>query len=169
MKTPAKQPPTPIIALFARSREVGFVIVEHSKLSRYGVKTIKAARRGATFVKAVERTLDPLLETAHPNGLIVVEQNPNTPQKGMLCRTIYQMSQRWKQKGYPVRFLSLTDIKQYVCETPKATHHKLIETIAQRYPILLPLITSAKNEKALYWQKVLIAMAMADVANSRAN
>ena len=162
-----KQPPTPIIAFFARGGGIGFALLDGGELRRYGVKTIEGRRRGAAFTRSIENALSPLLAMLGEGGLIVMERNSPASRRGALCRRMSQIANRWERRGYAVCPLSLSEAKRRMCERPKATHRVLVETIATRHPILRPLVTRASIQQFKYWERVFIAMALAEVANER--
>lgn len=158
--------PTAILALFARGREIGFVIIENGELWRYGVKTIKGKRRGVAFAKRVESAISPLMEAIGPHGVIVIERTESLKREGALCHILPQLLKGLTNRGYSLHSISLAEVKQRLCDTRKATHRELIEAIAERYPVLRSVMIDAKAQKVKYWEKVFIAMALADGAKS---
>ena len=157
-----KQGPTTIVSLFVRGREIGFAVIESGALVRYGIKTIKGRRRGPAFAGRVEKALSPVLDA--PNSRIVIERNSDASQQGALVKALPQIVKRLSKKGYALYSLPLREVKKRLCDTPKATHGQLSEVIAAQYPILWPLITGAEIRGAKYWEKVFIAVALAEVA-----
>jgi len=162
------QRPIDILALFARGREIGFVLINNGTVYRYGVKTIKGnKKRGQVFVKCVEKALFPLLENLETDGAVVIEQRERLGRKNASKTTILHILKRFVEDVYPLQEISLSEVKQSICAYKKATHQELIETIVRRYPTFLSKIKGVAREKARYWEKVLMALALAEVAKSR--
>jgi len=162
------QRPIDILALFARGREIGFVLINNGTVYRYGVKTTKGnKKRGQVFVKCVEKALFPLLETLGDEGVIVIERRERLGRGGVAKTTIPHILKRFVKDVYPLQEISLSEVKQSICNYKKATHQELIETIVRRYPTFLSKIKGVAHEKARYWEKVLMALALAEVAKNR--
>jgi len=158
------QRPIDMLALFARKREIGFVLFLNGVMYRYGVKTIRG-KRGQVFAKCVEKALFPLLETLG-DGVIVIERRERIGKGSSYKPTIPNILKRFVKDVYPLREISLSEVKQSICDYKKATHQELIETIVQRYPTFLSKIKGVTPEKAKYWEKVLMALALAEVVKS---
>ena len=156
-----------IIALFARGREIGFVVMHRGKIVRYGVKTITGRRRGRTFVEGIEKALADVLSLAGPQGVIVAETHKLAHHQGALCRVLADIFKRWERRGLGVCYLSLEEVKESLCRNQKATHSELVEAVADRYPPLQSLITGATIEGQKYWQKGFVAMGLAEVVWAR--
>ena len=159
---PIQEYSSPITAFFARGKEVGFVCIKRGDLIDFGVKTIPGRRRGTTFMKRVEVALSPLLNTPERRSIIVVERMSKVSHTGGLCQALYQIAQHWKEAGYSVRFHSLAEVKQRLCDTSNVTHRELMEQVVERYAMLKGLVSDGKADKARYWEKVLMAMALAE-------
>jgi len=157
-----QEKPIKILSLFARGKEIGFVIIEGGEILRYGVKTVKGKRNRPDFAKRVEKTIAPLLEIIDPKGLVVIERCSDVSKRGALCEAIGKISKLWKERGYILRFISLSEAKKRICGSRKATYRELIEVVVEEYPILRILSLNSKLKKTKYWQKVLIAMALAE-------
>ena len=145
-----------IIAIFARGREIGFVVIRGRKLRRWGVKTIRGERRGPAFAKSVEKALSSVLEQVGQTSVVVTERQASP--RGALGRVIPEVLRRWKKQEIQPRYISLSEVKRTLCANEKATHQELVEAVGEKYPILL-----ADQPQADYWQKVFIAVAMAEV------
>ena len=159
---PIQENSSPITAFFARGREVGFVCIKRGDLIDFGVKTITGRRRGITFMKRVEVALSPLLDTPEGHGVIIVERISKASCAGGLCQALYPIAQHWKEAGYSVRFHSLAEVKGRLCDTSNVTHRELMEEVVERHAMLKGLVSDGKADKARYWEKVLMAMALAE-------
>jgi len=160
---PIQENSSPITAFFARGKEVGFVCVKRGDLIDFGVKTITGRRRGLGFAKRVEATLSPLLDDdSERRSIIVVERMSKVSHTGGLCQALYPIAQHWKEAGYSVRFHSLAEVKGRLCDTSNVTHRELMEEVVERHAMLKGLVSDGKADKARYWEKVLMAMALAE-------
>ena len=155
------------IALFARGRELGFVILISGQLQRYGVKTFKGTKQGAVFAQKVRDTIDTLIADDCPDRGIVIERSDDRLPKGVLCQFIENEAEQWNQSAEKLSLISLHEAKAHLCQTPKATHAQLREAIVRKYPILWSLIQKKKGP-IKYWEKVCFALALAEVAFFRA-
>lgn len=72
-----------------------------------------------------------------------------------------------RDRGYPVCRLSLETAKSRLCGYPRTTHRELIEAVVERYPTRWPLIQSSTAQRTKYWQTVLLALALADIAQGQ--
>lgn len=164
-----KKNPTPIIAFFARGREIGFVILEAGHIIRYGIKTVRGKRGGPTFIERIEEALAPLLEMSGPQGMIVTERPSVLSRTGALCQVMSTLADGWKQHGYPVHLLSLEEAKRRLCNSRDATHRDLIQATVEQYPMLRSLVARPNGQQTKYWEKVFLAAALVDVAKRRAD
>jgi len=158
--------PTNTLALFARGREIGFVFIDNGELLRYGVKTIKGKRRGPGFYERIGKAIEGLLENLQANGMVVIERVDSGGKQGGLAKILPHIVEQFVDKVYPLMSLSLAEVKQRLCGSTKATNRALMETIAQREQIFLPLL-DGKAQKRNYWKKVIMAMAMAEGTGRR--
>ena len=157
-----------IIALFARSRDIGFVILLHGKLFRYGVRTIRDKRQGPAFFQQVGKSMLWFLEMISPPGVVVIERvEARQHQHGKLTQAIPHVVEQFVEDVYPLKTLSLAEVKQRLCADKNATHDSLIETVTRRYPHFVPYVKGVTRYKAKYWEKVLIALALALVAKNQ--
>lgn len=160
-----KENPSSLVAFFARGREIGFVVMDNGQLFRYGVKTIKGKRRGVVFTKRIENALSPLLKIVRPHTTIVIEKTENLKRPGALCRTLSQIVKQW-EKEKQVYGLSLEEVKLRLCDTRKATHRELMEEVVERHALFKGLMFNGKAGQRRYWEKVILAMALADTAKT---
>lgn len=171
--------PTNLIALFARGREIGFVIVDaQGEIYRYGVKAIRGCKFSGTkphvagqpdvvlFGKVGKTVLQLLTLVAEP-GVIVVERIDAGDRYGVLARAIAPVVERFASSLFPVMPIGLTEVKRSLCDRPKATLKVLMAAVTQRYPVLWPLIHEKRSHQVKYWQKAILAMALAIAAQEK--
>jgi hypothetical protein len=149
-----------IIAFFARSREIGYVRLEHGQLVRYGVKTIKGARRGIAFTRRVEQALLSIIEAAERPRIMVYERRGSC--QGALGKVVTALANQRKDR-HRVRLVSLEEAKQDLCGDSRATHQALIEALTQRHPALWPLMARSAKVPP-YWTTACLALALAEAA-----
>ena len=155
--------PTSTVALFARGREIGFVILDGRTITRYGVKTIKGKKQGSDLTRRVERVLAPVLAMAGSHGLIVVERDVNLSRKGMLCKAVHRLSEQWRRRGYWVASVSWKEVRERLCECREVTQYQVsFAVVYQRHPLLWPLVKRSTVQQTKYWKKVLLAAALAE-------
>jgi hypothetical protein len=131
-----RQKPTKTLSIFARGKEIGFVILEDGEILKYGAKTVKGKRSRVSFDKRVEKALCPLLKAVRPQGSVALERDLEDSKRGALCRAIGRTSKLWGKKGYPLRFVSLRETKKSLCGKQKATYQELIEEVVRKRPLL---------------------------------
>jgi len=159
--------PTSIIALFARGREIGFVILENGKIVRYGVKTIKGKKQGSDLTRRVERILAPVLAMAGLHSVIVIERDAELSRKGALCKAIHHLAGQWRRQNYRVRPVSWAEVVRTLCEGRRATQREVAQAILEQHPLLWQLVRQSTAYRAKYWKKVLLAAALAEVIRQR--
>ena len=135
--------------------------MEDGDIYRYGVKTIRGRRRGSDFQERITNSLLPLFELMGDELTIVIERiDKHAKSRGLKA----VMSHALKSVARPsdsVVGTELAEVKRSLCGSEKATHQALVETVANRYPMFWPLITHKKSHTAKYWEKALMAVALA--------
>jgi hypothetical protein len=161
--------PTSILALFARGREIGFVILEKGRISRYGVKTVRGKKKQSPdLIRRLNRILAPVLAMAGPHSVIVIERDASPSRKGVLCRAVHRLSGQWQRRGYKVCSVSWKEIRERLCECREVTQREVSWAVVyQRHPLLWPLVKQSATHQAKYWRKVLLAAALAEVVHQR--
>ena len=160
------QKPTNILSLFARDREIGFVWLENGSLYRYGVKTIKGKRRGPGFYESIGKAVKGLLEGLGPDGLVVIERVDDGRKQGGLTQALPRIVEQFVEDVYPLMSVSLSEVKQSLCGSAKATHLELMEAVAQQEQVFLSLL-GGKAQRRNYWKKVLMAWGLGVVGGGK--
>jgi hypothetical protein len=162
------QEPALVATFVARSRSIGYTLGCDGQIDRYGVKTIKGTREGAGFSQRVYQSLIPLLRTIRPGGVIVVERVERPEMYGVLVAVLPQVLQRFATTGYGWLEISLSQVKQRLCNNKRATHQEVIATIAEREAILGDKIKGGQfSRKTAYWTPALMAVALAFAAEAQ--
>ena len=118
------------------------------------------------FMQSVERAILSVLSFTEEKGLIVTERRSRT-QQGALCQILPQVLEEWEKREYRVCYLSLKAVKACLCRNPKARHRDLVDEVLERYSRLPLSIGDMTIERQKYWEKVFIALAMAEMAEVR--
>ena len=154
-----------IAAFCARGREIGCVLIQEGRIVWYGVKTIKGKRNGAEFTRHVARVLLSLFERLTPRYLVVVEDVSHRTTPGAVNQEIQKLGKKWTRTGsYHVKTVSLQDVKHRICNDHTVSHRVLIEAVVTRYPLLAGLRRDFAIYRPLYWELVILAVALADTA-----
>jgi hypothetical protein len=156
--------PAFIVAVFARGRELGFALFDGAELLRFGVRSIRGARRGATFEKRVADVLDALVRLAGSDARFVLEANPPpSAEKGGLNRAL-RVAVEVRFDKNAVYGVSLADAKRLFYGCPSATQANLIAAVAERHPACRMPDAPLRPGVKPYGLAAILAVAFAETA-----
>jgi hypothetical protein len=159
--------PASIVAVFARGRELGFALFDGAELLRFGVRSIRGSRRGATFEKRVADVLDALVRFDGSNVWLVVETDPpSAAEKGGLNRAL-RVAVEVRMDENACHGVSLADAKRLLCGSPSATQADLIATVAERHPVCRMPDAPPRPGVKPYGLAAVLAVALAEASIRR--
>lgn len=154
----------PVVAFVARGREIGYVFMRQRRIIRYGVKTVRGKRIGRDLSHEVSTLVLDTLARLASHGLLVLEDISHRQNSGAVNQALREMATRWDTHDYKIVRISLQAAKERLCGDPPTTHKALTEEIVSRYPLLDRLPRGFTIYHPPYWELVLLAVALGEMA-----
>lgn len=150
-----------ILAIDPGTRNVGFALLDNSRLIHYGVKTILAAKpqdklkQGKGYVKR-------LMEDYQPDILAVektyFENNKNSE---LLNTFTSQIQLIGRNRGVKVLSIATNSVRKAICGNGAASKDEVAIAVVYRFPELQPFLISNRRWKEEYFRNMFDAVALA--------
>ena len=154
--------PTRVLALDLGRREIGYAILEETRLVYFGVHTVKGRRTLRQTLRETQRFVDHLITILEPE-LLVLERSryKNSRRSTVLPAIIADLKRLARQRHLIVRSFTPKQVKLALCENERATKRKVSETIVTLwYPFLAKYLETDRRTKEKYWENVFDAIAL---------
>lgn len=148
-----------ILAIDPGTREIGFAVLNGNELLDYGVKRVSKQTNSRALMRKVDAVITRLFVQYSPT-LLAIKQPVVVQYSGRLVETVSeQIKTTSEQYGLPVYEFEPKAIRQFVCQSPKATKQDMAKIIAERCLELAKYADPKNKEEALYWGRMFEAIA----------
>jgi len=149
-----------ILAIDPGTREIGFAVLSGNELLDYGVKRVSKQSTTRALMQKVDVIVTRLFVQYSP-ALLAIKQPVVVQYSGRLVEAVgKQIKSTGERHGLTIYEFEPKAIRQFVCQSPKATKQDMAKIIADRCLELARYADKKNKEEALYWGRMFDAIAV---------
>lgn len=154
-----------ILAIDPGTRNLGFAVLDGTRLVHYGVKRIPRKESPHESLREGRRVVASLIGDFRPDSLIVEKtffaNNRNSALLNVFADEIKSMGRR---RGLAVASLAANTVRKMVCGNGAAGKDEVAKAMVSRFPELRPYLTSDTRWKERFHRNMFDAVALAVAA-----
>lgn len=149
-----------ILAIDPGTREIGFAVLDGNELLDYGVKRVSKQPTPRALMQKVDAIITRIIIQHNPS-LLAIKKPAVVQYSSRLVEAVgEQIKSTGERHGLTVYEFEPKAIRQFVCQSPKATKQDMTKIIADRCLELARYADPKNKEEALYWGRMFEAIAV---------
>lgn len=154
-----EQSPT-ILAIDPGTKEIGVAVLSGSVLRYYAVKTFKRRQPPHALLADISHYIASLINEYRPETLAIEKAFLIQEGAVLLSVAAEEIKYAGTQQGLPVYEYAPHEVRQFICQTEKATKRQTAQRLAEQFPELALYLRQPTKWEETYWANVFDAVAV---------